>query len=337
MLNKQRINFSRRILSTFAAVLIAALTGPEGARLYAQTCSCAGAPLISSQSLGTAGEGELLLGFTQEYNEISDLYSGDRELQNRSQERHTLTSLLEVNYGITERLSLSATFTFISKSRTTGLQNPEFTETMTTNGPGDGLFMIKYNMIRQTLWKPYQLSAGGGVKVPVGVTGLKNNGLALNADMQPGTGAWDGVGWLFGSYTFRQWNLNVYSVNSFRITGSHERFNANDRYRFGNELVSSAGVSGVLTDPVSFNVLLKYRTTSPDRRNNNEMPSTGGQWLSIKPGLSWQPGDRFNVQVAGELPLYRTLNGTQPTTSYVLSASLFYTFGVKSSAFIYGR
>lgn len=325
-------------VNKFTAVLMVicfSLFLPES--VHAQTCSCAGAPLISSQSLGTVGQGELLLGFTQEYKNISDLYSGDEKLVNRSQERHTLTSLLEVNYGITDRISVTGTFTFISKSRTTGLQNPEFTETLTTTGPGDGLVLLKYNLIRQTLWKPYQLSLGGGAKIPVGETSLRSNGLALNADMQPGTGAWDGVGWLFGSYTFRQWNLNVYSVNSFRITGTNERFNANDRYRFGNELVSSAGLSGAFLSRFSYNLLLKYRTTSPDQRNKSEMPGTGGQWLSLKPGLSWQAADRFNLQISGEFPLYQHLNGTQPTTSFVLSASVFYTFGAKSTGFRYGK
>jgi hypothetical protein len=63
--------------------------------------------------------------------------------------------------------------------------------------------------------------------------------------------------------------------------------------------------------------------TGPDKRNGNKMPSTGGEWLSLKPGLSVQRLDRVNVQLNAEVPVYQRLEGTQPSTSYIFSASVF--------------
>jgi hypothetical protein len=79
---------------------------------YAQTCSCAGAPLLGSQSAGASGAGNLLIGATYEFNQIADLYSGSTQLSERSVERNTQSALFEVNYGITDRFSVSGTSIF---------------------------------------------------------------------------------------------------------------------------------------------------------------------------------------------------------------------------------
>ncbi len=313
-----------------AAVVLTAIP------VSAQTCSCAGAPLISSQSLTTVSQGNLVAGLTWEHHNISDLYTGTRELTNKTQERVSNTALLELNYGITNRFSLTTTFTFIEKSRTTGLQNPGNSETLTTTGLGDGLAMIKYHVLNQDLWNPYQISVGGGTKIPFATTSLKVDGLALNADMQPGTGAWDAIGWLYAARVLRSWNMNVYLNSTFRFTGENERFNKSDRYKFGNEFVSLVGISGGVFNNMSYNLMMKFRTTGSDERNGNAMPSTGGEWLNLKPGLGYQISDRLNIQINSEFPLYQNLEGTQPTTSYIISGSLFFSLNKNQTGFSYG-
>lgn len=323
---------------SYKTFLLAAVLLVQSTVLWAQTCSCAGAPLIGSQSLGTTSEGNLILGLTYEYNNISNLYSGSDQLHDNTQRRNTMTSLLEVNYGITDRLAVTGTFTLIRKHRATGLQNPGFSESLTTGGMGDGLFMLKYTLHKQTLWEPYQLAIGGGTKVPFGTTSLNNgNGVALNADMQPGTGAWDGVGWMYLSRTLLAQDINVFMTNSFRLTGSNERFNASDNYRFGNELVSALGASGPLAGKFSYLLMVRYRSSSSDQRNNNKLPNTGGKWINLKPGLNYQLSDQLNVQLSGQVPVYQHLNGTQPTTSFTLSSSIFFSFNKNDTGFIYGN
>lgn len=326
-------SFFIQLFNTFYMILTVLFTVQS---LSAQTCSCAGAPLISSQSLTTVSQGNLVAGLTWEHNNISDLYTGTRELMNKTQERTSNTALLELNYGISNNFSLTSTFTFIEKSRTTGLQNPGNSETLTTTGFGDGLVMMKYHVLNQDLWNPYQISVGGGAKIPFATTSLKVDGLALNADMQPGTGAWDGVGWLYAARALRSWNMNVYLNNTFRLTGENERFNKSDRYKFGNEFVSLVGVSGGVFNKMSYNLMMKFRATGSDERNGNAMPSTGGQWLNIKPGIGFQVSDRLNIQINGEIPLYQDLEGTQPTTSYIISGSLFFSLNKNQSGFSYG-
>lgn len=320
-----------RFLFTFQLILALAVAS------YGQTCSCAGAPLIGSQSLGSTAEGNLMLGLTYEYNDISSLYTGSDQLRNQTTTRSTSTALLEANYGITERLSVTGTFTYISKDRKTGLQNPDFSESLTTSGIGDGLFLLKYTLHQQSLWEPYQIAVGGGAKIPFGHFSLRNNGLPLNADMQPGTGAWDAVGWSYLSRTLRAHDINLFMTNSFRLTGSAERFNASDEFQFGNELVSVLGAAGPITDKFSYIFTIRYRSTSSDRRNGEKLPTTGGKWLNLNPSLNYQLSDRIGLRLSGKLPVYQHLNGTQPTTTYTISGSIFFSLNKNDRGFIYGK
>ncbi|MGM0587256.1 MAG: hypothetical protein ACQETE_02465 [Bacteroidota bacterium] len=296
--------------------------------LQAQTCSCAGAPLIGTQSLGTTAAGQLTTGLTYQYNDISSIFIGSEKINNQTIRRHTQTLLLEANYGITDRFSISGTFTYIQKFRETGLQTPNVSESLTTRGIGDGLVLLKYVIHPYTLWTPFEIAVGGGAKLPIGSFSLSNNGLPLNADMQPGTGAWDGVIWTYLAKTFPAQSITLFTNNTYRYTGSAERFNTDDLFEFGNELVLRLGISGPIPfgDRLSYTVISQYRSTSSDLRNNAPLPTTGGQWLSIKPQLHISLTDRIQLRIAGKKPIYQHLNGIQPSTTFTLSGSLFYNF-----------
>lgn len=300
-------------------------------QLLGQTCSCAGAPLISSQSISSTSKGNLLIGLTYEYNDISNLYTGDAQLDNQSVTRNTQSTLLEINYGITKRLTFSGTASFVQKFRKSGLQNPGSEETLKTRGIGDGVFLLKYVLHQNTIREQYQLALGGGVKVPFGKSDLTQNGLALNADMQPGSGAWDGVAWSYISKTFAPaTTINLFWYNSFRLTGTNDRFGANDSYQFGNELVSTVGITNKIVGNLSYIVMGQYRSTASDRRNDNPLPNTGGKWIHLKPALSYDLTNQVSLRLSGQLPVYQHLSGTQPTTAFTVSGSVFYNFGSRT-------
>ncbi len=299
----------------------------------AQTCSCAGAPLLGSQSFGTTSSGNLIVGLTHEYNDISSLYSGNRPLDDSNTSRATNSTLLEVNYGISRRLSVSGTFSFVNKNRVTGRQtsNPD---DITTTGIGDGIFLLKYVLKESSLASQYQISLGSGVKAPFGTTSLRQNGFLMNADMQPGSGAWDAVLWSFASVSFvPHTDFSFYTLNSLRITSTNERFGENDDYRFGNEWMSVVGTGNSLTDQLGYSLSFRLRHTTSDQRNEQKMPNTGGTWLMVNPAVSLDLFEQVTFRLSGNIPLYQYLEGTQPTTSYTAALSVFYSFN-KSSDFI---
>lgn len=292
--------------------------------IYGQTCSCAGAPLISSQSVSSVSQGNLLIGITYEHNDISELYRGDERLENQTVERSTQTALLEVNYGITDRLTISGTATYVRKQRL-GLQSKE---ELITRGIGDGLLLLKYVLHQNTIRQQYQLAVGGGAKIPFGRSSLSQDGIALNLDMQPGTGAWDGLLWSYFSKTFSPSStINLFLYNTFRMTGSTERFGSSDNYKFGNEWVVNIGLTDTIWPGFSYVGVVNYRSTSSDRRNGEALPNTGGKWISLEPSLQYRIIPGLSIKITGKLPVYQHLNGIQPTTGYTASVSLFYNFG----------
>lgn len=294
----------------------------------AQTCSCAGAPMINGQSVSSTSQGNVLVGLSHQYHDISNLYSGSSQIENPFTKRWTQSTLLEINYGLTDRLTALGTFTYVHKYRKTGLQQPGSGQTLITRGMGDGLFMLKYVLHRNTIQEQYQLAVGGGAKIPYGVHSLTQDGLQLNADMQPGTGAWDGVLWTYFSKTFAPAaTLNLYWFSTFRRTGVNERFGADDRYRFGNELASNLGVRNSFADRFSYQLMLRYVYQDSDQRNEVTLPNTGGHWLYLKPGLKYRATERISLSLSGQLPVYQHLDGIQPTSRFILTGSVFYNFG----------
>lgn len=305
--------------------------------VHAQTCSCAGAPLISSQSPGTSAQGQWLLGMTYEFHEISSVYNGTTLLKGDETRRSTQSALFEANYGITDRLGVTGTFTYVRKDRESGRAVPGTGNQVITSGLGDGLITFNYQLVEQSLWNRYGFSLTGGLKMPLGSTSRTHNGFMLNADMQPGTGAWDGViGGRFSVSLLPHLSMNVFTDTRFRKTGSNPRFGENDEYAFGNELVSNLGFAGEINQQLNYTLQMRYRSTSSDERNGNSMPNTGGYWLSAVPAINYSFSDRVGIRVSGQLPLHQKLNGTQPSTTFTVNGSLFINFNQPQQDFTYG-
>ena len=242
--------------------------------------------------------------------------------------RNTQSTLLEINYGITDRLTISGTATYVRKYLKTGLQNPGVSNKLVTSGIGDGMVMLKYVLHQNTIREQYQLALGAGVKPPLGQSNLTSNGLTLNADMQPGSGAWDGIAWGYFSKSFAPTStINAFLYGNYRYTGTNERFGANDSYSFGNQWIINAGVTDNIFPRFSYTAIIRLRSMNSDQRNGNAMPNTGGKWLSLRPTLTYQISDGVSLKVAGKVPVYQHLNGLQPTTAYSTSLSIFYNFG----------
>jgi hypothetical protein len=306
--------------------------------VFAQTCSCAGAPLLGTQSAGASGQGNLLIGLTYEFNQITNLYTGSTRLSNNAVERNTQSTLFEINYGITNSFSVSGTLSFVQKNRESGISNPGGSELTTTNGIGDGVILLRYVISQQSLWNRYHLAVGAGSKAPLGSTSLRNpGGLLFNADMQPGSGAWDGVFWsMAGVSLLPRSTMNLGLINSYRVTGTNQRFSENDNYRFGNEFISNFSVSNSINDRFSYALNLRYRSSASDQRNKVSMPNTGGLWLSVIPDFYVGLSDNISLKLSGQIPVYQDLRGFQPTTTYALSASLFINLNRNENTFIHG-
>ena len=314
-------------------LLLLVLLSTSSTSSFGQTCSCAGAPLLSAQFVGAGKAGQLVIGLTYEHHEISRVFAGSQRVGEET-ERSTRSTLLEIHYGVTDRFSISSTINFAQKDRTTGTDGSNVGSSLSTSGIGDALFLVSYTILKQSLFKPHLLLVSVGAKAPLGSSSLERDGHPLNADMQPGTGSWDGVVLVYWSYSaLPRWKTTLFASADYRFSGVNERFNEADRYRFGNGLSFSAGAGKSVGTKFSYAFALLYRTTTQDERNKADIFNTGGRWLSIAPSFQYSLSAQTDVRLAGRYPIAQSVHGTQPSTSFAIAVSFFYKFGKTKTGF----
>ena len=299
-----------------------------------QACCTAGTPLLGSLEMTSAPKGFLQIGISTEHNSLTHVLVGSTKLKNPERERISQSALIEINYGVSKKLSITGLFSYIRQQRT--ITNFETTENvLTASGIGDIALLTKYSLIPFDIIGKQELSIGIGLKFPIGNANLKTNGLLLPADMQPGSGSWDGFLW--GYYSKGEVlhpDITLLGNLSYRLNGTHNRFdNSNMGFGFGDEFIGSVGLNYLFTSYLDLTVIAKYRNTKADKFGNSEIPNTGGDWLYIVPGISYYISDKFSTRIDTEFPLYRRVNGTQLTTTYTASLSFFYSINLLEGSF----
>jgi hypothetical protein len=295
--------------------------------MFSQTCCSGGLPLSDNLGLPNEGKGVFVMGLNYDYNNLNTLNAGTKKLDDNSRQRITNSILLNFGYAFTDRLSVETLFTWVNQTRTiTQFGNENFTE---TSGIGDAVFLIKYTM-PEVLGKRTVLNIGVGTKVPFARSDILNDqGLQLTADLQPGSGAWDGLGWLSASkqLNFRP-SATVSATATYRFTGVNSSYlNNAATYEFGNEVQTNLGYTDqFLWFNTIFNpgLVFKYRKAFEDKIDDVGIPNTGGEWVFVRPELGVQLSPKIGIITRAELPLYSNVVGTQltPTVRFTIGITL---------------
>lgn len=205
--------------SVFGAMFMLALSWG----VSAQTCCSGGVPLGGSLGLGSAESKSLQVLVTYDYNAIHDLVSFSEELNDDTRNRTTQSSIIELNYGLSKRLSVATVFPFIRQTRTIqAFSGEDFTA---AQGLGDMVFLLKYSLLSDEKFPLFDWIIGAGPKLPSGRTNYQNNqGLTMAADMQPGSGSLDGIFWSYfmRSRFLENPNLGLLGVTTFRYSGENK-------------------------------------------------------------------------------------------------------------------
>lgn len=290
---------------------------------FSQTCCSGGVPLSNNLGLPNEGKGVFVMGLNYDYNNLNTLNAGTEKLNDNSRQRITNSILLNFGYAFTDRWSVETLFTWVNQTRTiTQFGNENFTG---TSGIGDAVFLIKY-AVPDVLGKRTILNIGVGTKAPLGKSDIRSDqGIQLTADLQPGSGAWDGLGWLSVSkgLDFRP-SATVSATATYRFTGVNDSYlNNTATYEFGNEIQTNLGYAdqffmfNTLFNP---GLIFKYRKAFEDKIDNTGIPNTGGEWIFIRPELGVQIAPQMNMVSRVELPLYSNVVGTQltPTVRFTI-------------------
>jgi len=227
-----------------------------------------------------------------------------------------------------QAIAVDAFFSFVRQERRIIPINQQSTF-VSTNGVGDAVLLAKYRVF------PF-LQLGVGVKAPLGPSDLiSDQGFPLIADLQPGSGAWDGILWAgFSQQITGRKTLTLSNTTTYRMTGANSTYLEVQTYEFGNEFQTITSLSdrfilkGIVLDP---SLAIRYRRVESDMNNGQTMPSTGGQWIFINPGISYRINQDFSFQVNAELPIFSEVTGTQLTPTYRINTGFYLRLGRKDN------
>lgn len=316
----RRIPFILRYPLKFGFLLVASYG------LQAQTCCSGGVPLSSNLGLPPSAGNTIQLNLSYDLNTLSTLKTGVEELDDDSRRRQTHSVLFQVGYSLSDRFAVDAFFSWVRQTR----QISQFGNTnfVGTDGIGDAVVLLKHKTLaspgNHRIW-----TNGLGVKAPTGASNLRReDGLPIVADLQPGSGAWDGILW--SQYTqvagFRP-SMSFTATATYSFKGTNDEYLGSQRYKFGNEFVFIGGVSdrlllgSAVIDP---SLVVRYRQVAADIINDQTMPNTGGQWIFLNPGLTYWLTPDLSLNTNVELPLIADITGTQVTPTYRLNTGIFY-------------
>jgi len=291
---------------------------------YAQTCCSGGIPLSNNIGLPTLSKGSFQIGINYDYNNLNTLKFGKEKLDDNSRLRITHSALLNVNYSILNNLSVEGLFTYVNQRRKiTQFGNENLDQ---TSGIGDAVFLTMYRFQLKKI-QNLEFNIGIGVKVPLGSTTEKSDeGIVLNADLQPGSNTWDVI-YLMSmgkSFNFRP-SFQVGGRILYRATGVNNSYYGNTTYKFGNEFLSFLSFSDVFVafkTLVSPSLSLKYRKAVKDELDGFFINNTGGNFVSLIPNLDIDITPNIIFSTKAELPIISNVDGTQLAPTYRITTGI---------------
>ena len=298
---------------------LVALLSLSASPAAATTCSCANVPLLGTMELATPGDGKWFLATTYEFHDASELVSGSSTVPDATGRDRTSEALVvELSRGLGGKFSFSAMLAAVNHGRSVGGVTDEVT------GLGDAIVMLKYSPAMISLYSRNALPFGVGAQLPVGENAATRGGIVLAEDLQPSTGAYAGIFWVYAARAMNESaGARVYASATYTNNGENDR-----DYQFGHSTTVSLGASYQTQAPWGFNLEMLYRHADRDRRASADIPNTGGEWLDLVPAVQYHISDSMAVRASGRIPLTRNLNDQlQFTTRYAIRLTFSWVFG----------
>ncbi|WP_022947077.1 transporter [Methylohalobius crimeensis] len=247
-------------------------------------------------------------------------------------------------YGLTENLTLGVRLPFYRRFE--NIREGE-EEGVVNLGDSDGIGdLIAFSQYRFLHLPRYNVHAGLilGLKTPSGMTDRRSReGERLEAELQPGSGSWDGI---FGlSYTqnfaafdqrLEDFTFNASAVYTVVTEGSQET-DLGDNFSYNASLSYRLPLGGLDrreeyffrgTGGVGMDLILEFngRWLDNTRISGRNKDSSGGLQGYLSPGARLLLGRHTNVGVSFGIPVVDDLNGTQDNLDYRLVGTLNFFF-----------
>lgn len=296
----------------------------------AQTCCSGGIPLSNNIGLPLLEKGTLQLGASYDYNNLNTLNNGTEKLDDNSRLRVTHSVLVNTSYAISNNFSAEGLFTWVNQRRNISqFGNNNLDQ---SSGIGDAVVLLKYDvskLLPKIIGENSSLQFGLGTKIPLGSSTEKNDqNITLNADLQPGSNAWDAIFLTSFSSSFNFRPSLSYTLRAiYRSTGTNDSYFEDSTYKFGNEFQIFLNFSDqfvFLKTLINPSISLKYRDAQLDQIDGFDLDNTGGNWVSLIPNFSINIRENIAFSTKAELPLYNNVDGTQLTPTYRITTGILF-------------
>lgn len=300
---------------------------PSNDVVLAQGCCTAGSSTFGGLQRGIAGTGNLNVGLSFSINGLNRTYNERNQIPDPLNRTASVNNYnLEIEYGLTEKVSILAITGYNTKNRETTVRSNIDNSVEKINFDGQGISDVtilgKYELISPSILSQIGFTLGGGVKLPIGSYTKENNGTRLSIDLQPGTGATDVLLWGNFYKGFQPLNFAINANLFYRYAGVNL-----DGYRFGDEYIFLLNGEYYYSDFLTFTLGLRGRFSNEDYWGGRFLPSTGGTYYDVLPSLTYYEGS-YSLKVFYQTPVYRNVRGIQLTTNSIIGAELLFSFSL---------
>jgi hypothetical protein len=291
--------------------------------LCAQGCCSPGSPAAGGLEKGGALRGQIRISPLIYFVHMGQTFQGSDEVADEfDREVDAWNAGLDVEYGLTPRVTLLASMNYSMRSRqlisTTSAGTPVNFDA-DAHGLGDVTLLAKMQLTGWNLKSQREIDVGAGAKLPTGSYDLEEGGVRISRDLLPGSGAYHLILWTYYYKSFRPGPVGVSASAYFDLPAT-----STDDYRYGAGLNYLIG--GLYETQSKADLLLQVngRWADADQYLGRELPSTGGNWLYARPGVNLRVSPSFSAYVLVDIPLYYDLNGTQlaPSIAFRLGGVL---------------
>lgn len=241
---------------------------------------------------------------------------------------------LVLAYGLDSKLTVETELGYyLNKSQTYDV-TPEFTNK--GFGLSNAIISLKANIITK-IEKPFEWTAGLGVKFPFKTEYQIVDNVELPRDVQPSTSAYGVVIQSFLYKGIPKNNVKLFLINRFESNTPDVK-----NFRYGNSLINSFFITKqIKTSNWTAIMQLRHEYRSKDVKtvveskfsglvtSGSVVDFSGGNLVFVAPQINYTIAQKWNISLLADIPVFRYYNGIQLGNKYSFALYLSRDFGSK--------
>ena len=198
-------------------------------------------------------------------------------------------------YNATEKLKVNFFIPYVVNQMNSSEQS------FSKSGIGDPLILFNYKFFKSEMeLSKHYLTAGAGIKFPMGKSNMTDNEELLNRNFQPGSGSFDLL--VMANYYLRKNKLGLVLESAYKMNTE-----AKSGYRFGNQFNFSTNLNyRIEQKKINWLAYSGFYFEQASRHNENEKPvfNTGGYGIYANAGLQFYIS-RLRLSAGIQAPVYQ--------------------------------